>query len=327
MGLKAYENTCQSEPTRSETWPGQDLINIAPLKGRGIPDVRRRYGQSPSLRSESESLVTDLGLQGRNISAETDTAKVDPASISIIKSQETPLAVRLVTALQKIPGHSEKKGYFPEKTFNSLIDEESVRIELEQCFRGVLGPGKIHFYTQTICGREAKNAAEYLLSFKKIFAILRLSEKLQSILLFIDEGVSDRDLPLRKVVPPNTHPNLFELARKGDIGAHHRTLGCFKDWDPLALLRFEEWQWTTLPPFFFKTKRTRVGHFVLPDQIPLPFTSDSRYDETGGEKLEVDSGFSRVFKVDIHPQQHGFHGYKVCNYFLVDLIVIVIIPG
>lgn len=256
-----------------------------------------------------------MGLQGRSIAAKTDTAQVDPASISIIESQDIPLAVRFVTALQKIPGHSEKKGYFPEKTFNSLVDEDSVKKELQVCFHGMLGPGMIHLYTQIICGREDKSpyAARYLLSFKKIFTILRLSEKLQSILLFIDEGVSDRDLPLRKVVPPSAHPNLFELARKGDTNATHRVLECFKNWDPLALIRFEEWQWATMPPFFYKTKRTRVGHFVLPDQIPLPFTSDSRYDGSGEEKPEVNSGFSRVFKVDIHAEQHGFHGSEVCQ--------------
>jgi hypothetical protein len=297
------------------------LIAIAPIKGRGTPNFRRRPGHSPPFGTEP-SLVTDLGLQGRGIAAETDTAKVDSASISIIKSPDTSLATRLVTALQKIPGHSEKFGYFPEKTFNSLINEDCVRRELEECFRGVLAPGKIHLYTGMICGRDDSNAAEYLLSFKKIFAILRLSGKLNSILLFIDEGVADQHLPLDKVVPPHAHPNLFQLVRKGDTGAKHRTLSCFQDWDPLELMSFEAWQWATLPPFFYKTKRTRVGHFLLPDQVPLPFTSDSRYDESGGEKYEVESGFSRVFKVDINPQQHGFHGSKVCRSSMVISIVI-----
>lgn len=292
------------------------------MRGRGIPDLSIRPGQAPALVAEP-SLVTDLGLRGRDIAAETDTAKVDPASISIIKSPNTPLAKRLVTALQKIPGHSEKRGYFPEKTFNSLINEECVKRELEECFRGVLGPGTIHFYTGMICGRGDSNVAEYLLSFKKIFAILRLSGKLSSILLFIDEGVADQHLPLDKVVPPHAHPNLFQLVRKGDAGARYQPLSCFQDWDPLELMRFEEWQWVTLPPFFYKTRRTRVGHFLLPDQVPLPFISDSRYDETGGEKDEVESGFSRVFKVEIHPQQHGFHGPKVCRPCASSIVVIV----
>ncbi|KAG8158008.1 hypothetical protein KVR01_012280 [Diaporthe batatas] len=308
------------EPARSETWPGPDVISIAAMKGRGIPDLGRGPGYSPALTAE-HSLVTDLGLRGRDIAAETDTAQVDSVSKSIFISQNTKLSDRLVTALQKIPGHSEKHGYYPEKTFNSLINEECVKRELEQCFRGVLAPARLHLYTGMICGRDDSKAAKYLLSFKKIFAILRLSGKLSSILLFIDEGVADQHLPLEKVVPPLAHPNMYQLVRKGDAGAVYRPLACFQDWDQLELMRFEEWQWTTLPPFFYKTKRTRVGHFVLPDQVPLPFTSDSRYDKTGGEKYEVESGFSRVFKVDIHPEQHGFHGPKFsCRYFAVKCL-------
>jgi hypothetical protein len=102
---------------------------------------------------------------------------------------------------------------------------------------------------------------------------------------------------------------IFDLGRRGDPTV---PLECFHGWTALAIRRFEEWQWSTISPFFARGKgRKNVAHFRLQDQIILPFTSDSRRDADAYERLEFEGGFSQVFKVDIHPEHHDFHDHNV----------------
>lgn len=204
-----------------------------------------------------------------------------------------------------------------------MVNTSSVRAELQQQCRGTLDAETIEAHTQKICGGAAAGG-RHVPSMKKIFAILVLCEMLPAITRFISEDVTDRDLPLRKVPRRGgvrSRRNMFSLCRRGDRQGAARPLGCFDDWSALATIKFEEWQWTTLAPFFHRSRRGNVGHFTFQDQIPLPFTADSRYgygdeEEDGDEGSvtspdEVEGGFSSVFRVDIHPQHHGFGGYKV----------------
>lgn len=63
-----------------------------------------------------------------------------------------------------------------------------------------------------------------------------------------------------------------------------------------------------MAPFFHRPERKNVWHFVLQDQIPLPFITDSRYDDNNSiyDQLEFEGGFSSVFSVEIHPEHHAF---------------------
>ncbi|KAL1882794.1 hypothetical protein Daus18300_000432 [Diaporthe australafricana] len=72
--------------------------------------------------------------------------------------------------------------------------------------------------------------------------------------------------------------------------------------------RFEEWQWTTIAPFFRHGQRKDVQHLELQDQAALPFVQDSRFtaNKSAYQRLEFEGGFSNVFKVDIHPDHHDF---------------------
>lgn len=265
----------------------------------------RSASQAPRLPSE-KSYISDGGARGRIIAAKTDTATVDLRLILSPAQQSTALEERLTETLQSIPGHAEKRGYFPEKTFQFLIDKKSVKKELELTFKSVLGPAIIDEYTTKICGW--RNQHGKYMSFKKIFAILILSQKPLSIGQFIEEQVSDQDLPLRKVPRSNPKSRMFDLVRAEAPDESSTRLRCFKDWHSLEVWRFEDWQWTTQPPFFYRGERKNVARFRFPDQIPIPFTSDSRY---GLGRKVVESGFSIMFKVNIHPEQHGFHGHQV----------------
>lgn len=149
-------------------------------------------------------------------------------------------------------------------------------------------------------------------AFKKVFAILVLSGKLSAIRLFIKQGVEDGYLPLRKVPVSRSSgkkSKAYTVAIVRDNHTDPERLGCFKGWTLSDIRTFEEWQWMTLAPFFHRPERKNVGHFVLQDQIPLPFTSDSRLDNPVSQYDEmVYSGCSSsVSKVEIHPEHHALH--------------------
>jgi hypothetical protein len=217
---------------------------------------------------------------------------------------EESLQDRLLAALQETPGYAEKKGFFPMELLATLVNEECVAKELKMEFKDFLDNDTIRNYAQNICGiAPALNRERRPAIFKKIFVTLVLSEKTSIIIRFLKEKVTDEDLPLVKISRPGK-PRIFDLARRSKSEV---ALGCFGAWTQCAIRRFEEWQWTTLAPYFARSERKNVKHWILQDQTILPFVSDSRREEDIYDRLEFEGGFSQVFKVDIHPEHHDFY--------------------
>lgn len=285
-------------------------IHRAARTGHSLPkDSSLRQSQRVHYPPSEKSNVSDGGF--RKATEEGNRVTKEWSEQELRK----PIQDRLLEALQKIPGHSEKKGFFAQQQLKDLIDERCVTRELQLCFMGILDAKTIEKTAQQICGTDnppGQVDPGGTVLFQKIFTILVLSEKTASIRLFLEENVADHDLPLSKVPCGKASSSIFGLARRGDPGV---PLACFREWTTLAIIRFEEWQWTTLAPFFFRGERKKVNNWPLQDQIPLPFTFDSRFDETSGtfEPLEFEGGFSNVFKVGIHSEHHTFHAPHVSH--------------
>lgn len=212
------------------------------------------------------------------------------------KNSSPSFQARLFDTLKRTLGHEERKGFFPQSAFADIVTEEVVAEELRRCCSG-LDTSTTRQLSYTICGPK---------SFRRIFTLLVLVDRLSDIALFINEDVSDCDLPLGKI--PYHDSNLFQLSRTGHTHDPPQPLSCFNSWDTVAVWSFEEWQWTTLAPFFKSGKNKNVKHFILPDQIPLPFTQDSRY---GVDFKAIQGGFSTVSTVQIHPAHHNFKNTEV----------------
>lgn len=279
------------------------VIARAPIRGRGVPTISR----NPSVPFEPSELtdVTDLGNHLHELKIQ---GRVLP-SINQCGPKE-PLQDQLIDALHETPGYPEKKGFFPRDLLASLVDEECVVDELRMVFKNVLDDNTIQYYARKICGiSSARNDGEIPQLYKKIFVTLVLCEKTSTILKFLAEIVTDDDLPLTKVRRPKKSSGIFDLGRRSKPKV---PLNCFQDWSIIAIRSFEEWQWTTISPFFARSRgRKNVKHFPLQDQVILPFISDSRRDPDAYERLEFEGGFSQVFKVDIHPEHHDFHDSHV----------------
>ncbi|KUI69218.1 hypothetical protein VM1G_05517 [Cytospora mali] len=277
-------------------------IDRAARTGRGLPQLR--YTPYTSYEPSEESNVTDLGAYQRELVSETTHVRFAPPSLlSPHDDVQIPLQDRLLEILREIPGHEEKKGFFPEKQLAALVTEDYTKKELQSCLRHSSAI-EIEEIARKICGTTPGDGTQ-LPRFKKIFTILVLCETPKDILKFMEDGVSDHDLPLQKIITTEGSPNIFNLARKGDRGK----LKCFDGWTSTSVWRFEEWQWTTMAPFFYHGRRKDVKHFILQDQVPLPFNTDSRFGsrELPYQRLEFEGGFSNVFKVSIHPEHHDFY--------------------
>ncbi|ROV94109.1 hypothetical protein VPNG_09347 [Cytospora leucostoma] len=280
-----------------------DAINRAARTGHGVPHVKRT--PDTSYEPSENSNVTDLGASQREVAyAKADQECTPAQALSPHGSARVSLQDRLLGMLQSIPGHEEKKGFFPEQQLLKTITEEYVKKEIQMCPRLAQNPFATESIAREICGTTPGDGKPGL-RFKKIFTILVLCEKLEAILFFLEERVSDFDLPLHKITPAGGPSKVFNLVRKHS----QNVLDCFLGWSSAALWRFEEWQWTTLAPFFHNGQRKNVKHFILPDQVPLPFNTDSRFGsaESVYDRLEFEGGFSNVFKVSIHPEHHDFY--------------------
>lgn len=218
-------------------------------------------------------------------------------SLGPSEKRSRTLQARLLDNLLKIPGHEERKGFFPEDTFKILINEQTISTELQHCFPQFESHA-IERLSGAVCRKEKP--------MRKIFSLLVLIDKVSDICQFIKEDVTDFDLPLCKV--PYEGTNIFQLARRGEPSSQGGPLQCFDGWRPLEVWTFEEWQWTALAPFFHLGTNKAVQHFIFPDQVPLPFTADSRCGENFNA---IQGGFSTVFKVDIHPAHYNSSSSEV----------------
>ena len=129
-------------------------------------------------------------------------------------------------------------------------------------------------------------------TYRLIFAILLFLHRPSKIWSFIENGISDTDLPLLK------HPQVgkrFELRKQSDLNA---SLKCFKRWTFDEIGSFEEKQWMFLAPVFSLTP-----HQLLKPEHVLPFKSWSPIQ--GG-------GYGEVCKAEIHSGHHNFEATQVC---------------
>jgi len=131
----------------------------------------------------------------------------------------------------------------------------------------------------------AKGIAE---NSRSLFATLVCKERSEDICSLVEEGVSDRDLPLqRKFLGP-----IFQFQKQnGEI------ISAMKHWDLGVLKRFGKAQYRFIAPVF-----TLGQQVVYGDNIILPFIkhdSNIRVEPTYG-------GYSRVFQKSIHPSHHEF---------------------
>jgi serine/threonine protein kinase len=292
-------------------------IAQAAIHGSGTEDIP--LGPKPSSGS---SVITDAGDQQfkrqKQVNDQHGAMDQTPAA-----NQETtgnqnwtePFLVQhklnseIFAALQETRD-SREKGFLPRAQLDYLINPDSVVQELSKTLSQTLSTQYIRKCAFDICLEKEvflQNGDKRIKSFRKIFALLVLVEKSESISLFLEEDVSDLDLPLASVKVRG----LIELRRRNAPNRpFEKSLNCFRQWSPVRRKEFEEYQWTMLAPFFTQGQYNHVSHYVLKDHHILPYISTEDEDD---KRSEYHGGFSRVFMVRIHKDHHNFHPTTHCD--------------
>lgn len=204
--------------------------------------------------------------------------------------------------------------FITKRELRRIITVEAVTREL----KATLAPpplrislNEIRDYTKTVCTEpeEEKGGKTKIKSFRKIFALLTIVEVPSSIVAFIEENVSDQDLPLTLVKNGMTRL----LYRRGDK-KKQTPLRCFKDerqWSPMKCENFCEKQWCLLAPFFSPSDGDGVvKNYILQDEHILPFLA---LEDTPSHGVDKTGGSGRVKMVHIHPDHHNFEDSRLCS--------------
>jgi hypothetical protein len=132
-------------------------------------------------------------------------------------------------------------------------------------------------------------AREACLIAPKVFAILACLKKGHEISLLLRDGISDKDLPLRR----RKVKDGYSLQRRpGEV------IKTFESWSKRDIEEFDRIQWWMISPVF-----EDKGHYELENGTILPFIPFETNSETADKK---EGGYSEVYAARIHPSHHNF---------------------
>lgn len=214
-----------------------------------------------------------------------------------------------------IAGSSKTEKFLPAEQLDRIITQDAVFEELNRDDN--LNP--IHDFEdvdlrslarEICCDTDVRRPDGKIVirSFRKIFATLVFANKVLAIPQFLEENVSDLDLPL-VAVENYPYPGWNDPRRKDDI---ETPLNCFREWHLADRDKFESYQWRMLAPYFTHNEDYGVQHYDLIEGHILPYISGDPGDEKTASK-PIDGGFGTVYMVRIHPEHHNFHQLGMCD--------------
>jgi hypothetical protein len=190
--------------------------------------------------------------------------------------------------------------FIPNDILETLINEFRIAQALQDIYTS-MPEQRRQIYAAGVCDK-AKHS-------KKIFAILlcglhgTCSHHIQR---FLDDGITDRDLPFYRVpltgiIPSNPYNKPFKLCTVG-----HKTcvlpdhlscgIGALFDWSQRDVGDLCESQWMVQAPTFVRSAGHEIPHLDLDRNVIMPFTEDQEFEDG---KMKT-GGFSDVWGVRIH---------------------------
>lgn len=154
--------------------------------------------------------------------------------------------------------------FLPISALESLVTEETIERELHR----TIPPSALE--RSNLPSKIARNC-------RKLFAILTYVKKAKLITVFLDEQMTDSDLPLK--VP-------LAVLRQENQGGLPKV---FENWTWRDIHDFCHAQWAFLAPVFDKVH----DHYELDNNVIFPFIED-------GESSLRQGGYSEVWRVRIH---------------------------
>ncbi|KAF2825062.1 hypothetical protein CC86DRAFT_353840 [Ophiobolus disseminans] len=329
LGFRLNKEQCTTDDTVAAALNGVARFDLDSADGErpytsqvgnngllGVPGLGPEWADLT--KSPSRSEILDGGdqqhLRTANGTSQTPETSADYDDVASLASSSPPdshyeLQGALLGSYQTTQDNGGRTTRFiPKQTLKNLINTKAVTQELIKELPHI--PRRdLKRYARKICSEEEEVKPQLgkkprIRSFRKIFAILVLCEAISSILLFLEDEVSDQDLPLVEI------SGVHGLCRRSD--KRHIALNCFKQliWSPIKLMNFQDYQWKMLAPYFSQDEDGVARHYILQADHILPF-ADIKSDDYGTS--EKTGGFGRILMRDIHSDHHNFREPQFCT--------------
>lgn len=210
------------------------------------------------------------------------------------------LATRLRNSVLQCP-YERSLAFLPNDSLNSIMTRENVEECLSTSENSILR-SRCSDIMEFVCGMKASNALG-------ILAVLLLIEDPQLIVDFMEEGISDDDLPLCLRDNEQSHLTRYCLDRK--IGGAFFPIEKFDQWKSVQRFAFFNHQWWVKPPVFERsTGKSWDAHpaIRLHKSTILPWVEHEEI---------IDHQNSNVVRVRIHDAHHDF-GPEVSCAIVID---------
>lgn len=294
----------------NSSWDANDLSDVVSVRSavdRGFTAAEAKYLNDSHKPVVQESLLSHHGTDTSPFSNQSDnyTLPTGESSVELLTgvgdhfglsdTQGEGLNDLIRGSLEKYggaKGTDDRKLWLPIDKLLLLVDEEHVFRELSKLVPACLQHEDVEQHAKKICESVIytdKNDDELKTSSRSIFAILVLLDRAEDIITFIDAGISDRFLPLKRVYKSD------QLSSHLDGTKHWNAAG---KWSQKIFDMFFQYQDYMLSPFFklSSAPSTQVFLYELGPYVALPFI------EVG--KAQRHGHHGSVWQVKIHPSHH-----------------------
>lgn len=187
------------------------------------------------------------------------------------------------------------KEYLPIDAFEEIFNIETVKSLVQEMFPKAKGDELEDKIKQVVGNRENRGR-------RRILGLLVILKQLDNFDTFVQDGIWDCHLPLRRDFETDTHLTNRVASDDGpNVGVAQRTTNLFSAWDGADMRTFYALQPCFFAPYF-SIEDDRIHSYFFDKDIVLPFDSLDRVTE-GGTAL--------VYKLQIRESHHNFKKLKV----------------
>jgi len=160
-------------------------------------------------------------------------------------------------------------------------------------------------YAKKICGTYVDSCGESPVSSRGIFAVLTMLDLVQDAPEFVDAGVNDLDLPLRR------YRGEFNGRKiKSMFSSPSKASNIVQHWSETNFDSFMHDQQFMISPYLNITKG-EVPYHQLHQEAVLPFIGFNKKPHEGS----LNGLHGHVSRVRIHPAHHNYKSHAVNHYF------------
>ncbi|TVY81364.1 putative L-type lectin-domain containing receptor kinase VI.1 [Lachnellula suecica] len=184
----------------------------------------------------------------------------------------------------------DQNSYFiPVDSLEDLLSVDTITAELEG-----------YQLDSTTTGSNQHLAQLISINASKLFAILVCLGLGESIRQFLDEDITDKDLPFKRL--DETETTGTPKKRLCSRLRRNKPIKCMESWGRQRIRNFDREQWYVLAPVFNNCEDVGVPHYDFGKNQVLPFLKDGEQSDQVKE-----GGYSTVWEIKIHPAHQKLH--------------------